>query len=176
MRGAVILCKPLEEVYLPPSMAQHGNRFDRYSFRTSCLRDPRQTKFHAQRWDGLGDAPSGQPHTSDCRLPSPLEQQNNSPNSLTRFSKIGHQKTNVFPRQSSVGYFLGPERDHLWTAAQKPEPRNLLARTREHQRRHHAFRAAIEPRNMRQAPLDHGIKEDHKSNPAVDLRFLALRR
>ena len=78
--------------------------------------------------------------------------------SLTSFSKIGHQKTNVFPRQSSVGYFVGPETDHLWTAAQKPEPRNLFARTRGHRRCHYVLRAAIRQRNIRQAPHEHGIQ------------------
>ena len=93
-------------------------------------------------------------------------------NCLTMFSKIGHQKTDVLLRQSSVAYSVGPERNYLWTAAQKTESGNLFGRTSRPQRPRHVFREAIEPRNMWQAPLDHGIEEITNPTPLWIRDFL----
>ncbi len=77
-----------------------------------------------------------------------------------------------FSRRISVDYSVGPERHHLWTAAQKPEPQKLFCRTTSDRRRHYAFRAAIKPRNVRQAPLDHGIEEITNPTPLWIRDFL----
>jgi len=86
-------------------------------------------------------------------------------NCLTMFSKIGHQKTDVLLRQSSVAYSVGPERNYLWTAAQKTESGNLFGRTSERRLTRQVFWAVIRPRTIWQISLDHGIEEITNPTP-----------